>query len=645
MRRRLVISRGFPNVRYASAVLVVVGAAFAQPADTAGRSTLPITAPNPSTTSAGTLRDGKLVLDLDAVAASWHDGSGARPGSPVLAFAERGGRPTVPGPLARVPAGTTVRISVRNTLQRSIRFFLPTSPATNDSVDVAPGATQELTLPAAKPGNYVYRATDSTRSGRLMGIAGAMGGALVVDSVGAPRRSSDRVLVMMTTPDSATVALQQADTTVPPVFGRFAFTINGRSWPNTERFSMTVGDSLRWRVINASFDPHPMHLHGFYFRVDEFTGPFVARDGPTEPGRMVVTQRMSPFSAMRIAWSPERPGNWLMHCHLSLHLVPPEGLAKRTGHENHANTEMVGLVLGISVKPRAGDHVPVEPPSPRRLRILIVPDANISDSQPVQRYVIEERGRRTTSRSGQSPTLYLTRNEPVAITVVNQLEEHTAVHWHGMELESYYDGVAGLSGQGKRIAPMIAPRDSFVARFTPPRAGTFMYHAHMDDVRQQRAGLVGAMIIQDGSPVRAPDDYEFFLKGAVNLSTLRDGIEINGTRRPDTLVIRAGQAARFRLMSLTLTHPNVGVVLTARPDSVAGAVRDTLITSWIPVAKDGADLPANIRQSVRARVVIAMGETYDFLVSAPAAGTELRLEVRGSFGTGTLLARVPIRVE
>ena len=49
---------------------------------------------------------------------------------------------------------------------------------------------------------------------------------------------------------------------------RNALAINGRSWPYTERIEATVGDSVRWRVINATARPHPMHLHGFYFRID-----------------------------------------------------------------------------------------------------------------------------------------------------------------------------------------------------------------------------------------------------------------------------------------------------------------------------------------------------------------------------------------
>jgi FtsP/CotA-like multicopper oxidase with cupredoxin domain len=46
-----------------------------------------------------------------------------------------------------------------------------------------------------------------------------------------------------------------------------ALTINGKAWPHTERLTMTQGDSARFRVINAVALNHPMHLHGFYYRI------------------------------------------------------------------------------------------------------------------------------------------------------------------------------------------------------------------------------------------------------------------------------------------------------------------------------------------------------------------------------------------
>ena len=44
------------------------------------------------------------------------------------------------------------------------------------------------------------------------------------------------------------------------------------------------------------------------------------------------------------------------------------------------------------------------------------------------------------------PQVVLNRGEPVSIMVVNRLPEPTAVHWHGIELESFFDGVPGSAG-------------------------------------------------------------------------------------------------------------------------------------------------------------------------------------------------------
>ena len=67
------------------------------------------------------------------------------------------------------------------------------------------------------------------------------------------------------------------------------------------------------------------------------------------------------------------------------------------------------------------------------------------------------------SVDGSDRMRVLARREPVSVMVVNALPEPTAVHWHGIEPESYYDGVAGFSGSGGRRSPAIAPRDSFEA--------------------------------------------------------------------------------------------------------------------------------------------------------------------------------------
>src|SRR6185369_8886874 len=99
------------------------------------------------------------------------------------------------------------------------------------------------------------------------------------------------------------------------------FTINGKSWPNTERLTYAVGDTVHFRVINASGAVHPMHLHGFYFNVDSrgdrrTDSLFDARRTP----RRVVTERLGTERTFSMTWVPERAGNWLFHCHDNYHV-------------------------------------------------------------------------------------------------------------------------------------------------------------------------------------------------------------------------------------------------------------------------------------------------------------------------------------
>ncbi|HEY7877368.1 MAG TPA: multicopper oxidase domain-containing protein, partial [Gemmatimonadaceae bacterium] len=525
-----------------------------------------------------------------------------------------------------------------------------------DSVVIAPGAVGQLTTHATVPGGYVYRATSPSGESRIARLTGLLAGALVVDSAPATP-PNDRVFVIMQTPDAVRTAF--ADTTKSRIniggltVGRITFTINGRSWPNTERIAATVGDSLHWRIINATADVHPMHLHGFYFRIDGLSGPWPPFAIYTKPalGQLAVTQLVWPFTSMSMTWSPDRPGNWLFHCHYAPHLDPD---SINAAPDDPQMRDMVGLVLGTIVadRPVARTVAASSDKTPRRLRLVAIAD---SDSMPAfhayarvaslprMRFALEEHGRRIEAGKDFSPELDLTRGEPVAITVVNRLPLPTSVHWHGIEIEdSYVDGVPGFSGAGTRLTPEIAPGDSFVARFTPPRSGTFMYHAHVDELREQLAGLEGAIIVRDPGVQPSANDHVFFLKGLAP-----DGahpFEVNGRDNPDTLVLRVGQPVRLRFINLTTVNIAPFVALTARQDSSLGAVKDTMIVDWRPVAKDGADLAPASQRPHLARQTIGVGETYDFEYMPSHAGL-LRLEVRGNGGKRLLLARVPIRVE
>jgi FtsP/CotA-like multicopper oxidase with cupredoxin domain len=310
---------------------------------------------------------------------------------------------------------------------------------------------------------------------------------------------------------------------------------------------------------------------------------------------------------------------------------------------DHSSNGMAGIVMGIVVAPRRGQAFTDADAPRRRLRLVAFADSGFPDSAPSMRFRLAEPrafpGYRE-ARPGYSPPIQLTRGEPVSIMIVNTMREPTTVHWHGMELESYYDGVAGFGGQGPRISPIIAPNDSFEVRFTPPRSGTFMYHSHVQEMRQHPAGLLGALIVRDpGAP--AGSELTFMLKGPRSRPLTVGAQEINGQMNPDTVSIPAGQPTRFRLMSLMSFNPNATFNLTARRDSVQSLREDSLLVRWSLVAKDGADLAKPHATPTLARQRVSMGESYDFLYTPPRPG-DLRLEVRSQ--GGALLVRVPIRV-
>ncbi len=418
---------------------------------------------------------------------------------------------------------------------------------------------------------------------------------------------------------------------------RLLLVVNGRSWPHTERLSYVVGDSVQWRVINASANVHPMHLHGFYFRVDsrgDGTGDTTYAEDRRD---RVVTERMGNRQTMRITWVPERAGNWLFHCHFTSHFSPRAPLGIRLDDPvdlTHARHGMSGLVVGITVTPGRTTSAPSTPNvAPRRMRLLLRPGAGGTERAPAYTIELDEAGAETPTDSTvhAGPRLVLTRDVPVAITVVNQTPEATSIHWHGIELESYFDGVAGFSGNAQRLSPLIAPGDSFEARFTPPRAGTFIYHTHVDELRQQPAGLSGALIVLDSG-----QRYDPATDIAVLITTPRDSVEvtqtvvINGRRPPAPLDVRVGVPHRLRLVNVTLGRPTLRLEVR----------RDTTLLSWRALAKDGSELPAARQLTRRASQVVSIGETYDFEFT-PAAAGEYRLEVRR--GTGSLLAVMLLR--
>jgi FtsP/CotA-like multicopper oxidase with cupredoxin domain len=550
----------------------------------------------------------------------------------VQAFREETGLLSIPGPLVRVPVGTEIQASIRNGIPgTTLRVFGLRDGSTpgGAALDIPAGETRETRFQAAAPGTYAYWATTTgARLAQRFGIDSQLGGALVVDPPGSPSR--DRVFVL---------GLLTKSARSPVGVG----TINGRSWPFTETFDYRVGEDVRWRVVNLSLSQHAMHLHGMYFNVLSRGDGVVSRAYDASEQPRSVTEFVGIGATFEMSWRPERPGNWLFHCHMHEHMAPdPE--SHLHGHQQGADASagMAGLVVGVRVSGDASG-TKTATAAPRRFTLRLREEPNRYGNQPG--YRVEAEGievSRVSPGPLPGPVIVLTRGEPVAIDLVNAMSDPTAIHWHGIELDSYFDGVPGWGGNRGSTTPPIAPGGTFTAKFTPPRAGTFIYHTHWHDEAQLSGGMYGALIVLEPGQRYDPATDHIFIVGydGPAVPDAQEPVVVNGrsatvpaTPAPNPLPLRPNVTNRLRLINIT---PN-NVALTF------ALLEGFKPLTWRAVAKDGADLPPQQSTSREARQLVSVGETYDFEIQ-PTPGQRLWLELRrgnGEWVSQMLLVAAP----
>jgi FtsP/CotA-like multicopper oxidase with cupredoxin domain len=425
-------------------------------------------------------------------------------------------------------------------------------------------------------------------------------GAFIVDAPGA--KADDRIFVLGVWTKGR----------IP--FGEEITVINGKSWPHGEHLTYTAGDTIHWRVINPTASQHAMHLHGFYFTVDGVGDGEKYERYSKEQRRTEVTELIDIGHAFELTWTPDRTGNWLFHCHMASHMSPSESLhpptAKAVSYssaEHDHNISMAGLVVGITVLPGTNFKPAVLSTSPaRKLQLIISENAG---KIPLYKLEVKDPLHPAPAAAADAvvpasllgPPIVLTRGESAEIEIKNQLAQPTSIHWHGIELESYYDGVAGWTGSGQQTTPAVAPGGSFVVRMTPPRAGTFIYHTHWHDATQLLNGVYGPLIVLEPGQQFDPTHDRVFVFSAGRYPPFGYLMLMNGHPEPDPIELHAGERYRLRMINITDDIVDLRVRL----------ISDDKPVQWKVVAKDGADLPAAQLKFSQADMPITVGETYD----------------------------------
>jgi FtsP/CotA-like multicopper oxidase with cupredoxin domain len=302
----------------------------------AGHMMEPISAPNvqPATESEGGQplayreENGVKVFELTTKAVQWS----ILDGTTVTAFTYNG---TVPGPMIRVTEGDQVRVVVKNELPDATAVHWHGVEVPN-SMDGVPGVTQDAIEPGetftyefvAKPaGTFMYHSHFEAD----VQVSAGLYAPFIID----PKESEanppavDKTLMISEwlMRDGQTFATMPMSGMEPNFF-----TINGKAFPATEQITVKKGEVVRLRLIGIGQFIHPMHLHGFPFKI-------VATDGHPVPEAAQLTKdtvSVAPGERYDIEFVASETGQWVLHCHI-LH------------HTTNDNVEPGGLIAVINV--------------------------------------------------------------------------------------------------------------------------------------------------------------------------------------------------------------------------------------------------------------------------------------------------------
>ena len=265
-----------------------------------------------------TVDNGVWVFALAAKPVRWE----ILPGTRVTAWTYNG---VVPGPEIRVPYGQRVRFVVKNDLPDGTTVHWHGIDVPN-AMDGVPGVTQEPIEPGASftyefdaipagrdsaGGTFLYH-THGPEEDRQFGLG--LSGAFVIEPKEPQGYDVERTVLIQEWNLNAATGQTRPAMEMEGMLPNY-FTLNGKSFPATETVKVRRGERVLFRLVGAGAFTHPMHLHGTDFTV-------VAKDGHplAAPYKADVIQ-VGPGERYDIAFTFDRPGKWVFHCHIGHHLT------------------------------------------------------------------------------------------------------------------------------------------------------------------------------------------------------------------------------------------------------------------------------------------------------------------------------------
>jgi FtsP/CotA-like multicopper oxidase with cupredoxin domain len=243
---------------------------------------------------------------------------------------------STPGPTIEAVQGDRVRIYVTNHLPAAttVHWHGLRLPNGMDGVNgltqkpIPPGQTFKYEFVLQSPGTYMYHPhlDEMTQQG-----LGMMGMFIVhpSDPTEQQRTRVDRDFSLLLSEWRIDPGASRPNPIEMVEFN--IFTINSKAYPATAPLVVKKGERVRIRFGNLSaMDHHPIHLHGYQFRIAEIDAGRVP-DAAQFPANTVLV----PVGATRaVELVADAEGDWAMHCHMSHHTMNQMG---------HRAPNMVGV--------------------------------------------------------------------------------------------------------------------------------------------------------------------------------------------------------------------------------------------------------------------------------------------------------------
>ena len=269
----------------------------------------------------------------------------------------------------------------------------------------------------------------------------------------------------------------------------------------------------------------------------------------------------------------------------------------------------------------------------------------------------------TVNGSIPGPILEFIEGEYAIIYVKNEMKEETSIHWHGLVLPNFYDGVPYLN------TPPIKPGQTLKYEFPINQSGTYWYHSHT--MLQEQSGVYGSIVIHPQKETLVYDkEVVLMLSDWTNekpmnvLRNLKRGNEWYGIRKGTStplnkVIARGAFGAQLDFWRQRMGGADVadvyypaflinGKQTIEYPDFKSGEkVRVRVVNGgastsfWMTfggedpvlVSADGHDVVPVVKN----KTFIGVAETYDFILTIPEDG-KIEYRITAQDGSGTASA-------